>query len=65
MTTIEMSEKITLTVCGKCFGATDRTSYGKTLPFGCMINRKAWTCGGPFTQGELHDIMDEEEEAGR
>ena len=61
MTIDEMREKVTKDNCGECFGATDRTSYGKKMPHGCMINRRAWTCGGPFTQGELHKIMDEEE----
>ena len=62
MTIDEMRAKVTKDNCGKCFGAMDCWEYGKNMPLGCMINRQAWMCGGPFTQGELHKIMDDEEE---
>ena len=61
MTIDEMRAKVTQDNCGKCFGAVGDGLRGGAV-CGCMINRQAWTCGGPFTQGELGKIMDDEEE---
>jgi hypothetical protein len=63
MTIDEMRAKARRDICGKCFGAVGDGCSCDCKITGCMLDRVPWMCAGPYAQGELYKIVDDEEDA--
>ena len=48
--------------CGKCFGAVGIHENGKKLSFCCIIDRRITDCGGPYSQYEIFEMEEEEDD---